>query len=104
MEPAIDDWKTFFESWQSLIYANPRDLTLSEKIRLLKMLRKAISHLTVLGRQLLEGSDNERFYDYHVASLISCKDFGFIGKSSLDYLDEIVDDMENELKSSRDLL
>ena len=100
MELLIDDRDTFFEVCQSLVCADPRDLTLSERIGMLKIMRAAMIYLTRLGRQLLEGTDSEIFYDFHVARQISCKDFGFIGRASLDYLDEIIDDLENELNTS----
>ncbi|MGA9099677.1 MAG: hypothetical protein WB392_12180 [Methanotrichaceae archaeon] len=103
MELLIDDRDTFFEVCQSLVCADLRDLTLSERIGMLKIMRAAMIYLTRLGRQLLEGTDNEIFYDFHVARQISCKDFGFIGRSSLDYLDEIIDDLVDELNVSEDL-
>lgn len=103
MELLIDDRDKFFNACQSLVCADPRDLTLRERIGMLKIMRAAMIYLTRIGRQLLEGTDNEIFYDFHVARQISCKDFGFIGRSSLDYLDEIIDDLEVELNTPESL-
>ncbi len=103
MELLIDDRDNFFNACQNLVCADPRDLSLKERIGMLKIMRAAMIYLTRIGRQLLEGTDNENFYDFHVARQISCKDFGFIGRSSLEYLDEIIDDLEDELDVSEGL-